>query len=166
MTLDKLIKQLGTEKCSQLSSTLVEYKTDKSYEEGVIPALLVIAQSAIDIKVVLDFANKYNIPLTVRGAGSGKSGGAIPEKGGILLSLEKFDQILELDLKNSCMTVEPGVITDTIKDAAKQVGLFYPPGASKTKDMFLELFQFLKFMFQWPQSETVLFGSCEKRLLD
>ncbi|MAH81429.1 MAG: hypothetical protein CMP39_07155 [Rickettsiales bacterium] len=132
MTIDKLIKQLGKEKCSQLSSTLADYKTDKSYEEGVVPALLVIAQSAIDIKIVLDFANKYKIPLTVRGAGSGKSGGAIPEKGGILLSLEKLDQILDLDLNNSCITVEPGVITDTIKDAAKQVGLFYPPDPSSS----------------------------------
>ena len=132
MNIEKLIKQLGTDKCITDTKELTIYKTDKSYEPGILPKCVIIAEDDNDIKTVLSYANKHKTSLTVRGAGSGKSGGAIPEVDGIVLSLEKYNKILELDLSNSCITVQPGVITDTIKEIASKEGLFYPPDPSSS----------------------------------
>ncbi|MBA7482508.1 putative FAD-linked oxidoreductase [subsurface metagenome] len=73
------------------------------------------------------FANEKRIPVTPRGAGYGLSGGAVPVCGGIVLSLEKMDRILEIDKKNLMITVEPGVVTSKIHEAVEREGLFYPP---------------------------------------
>ena len=87
---------------------------------------------ANDVKEVLSIANEFKIPITVRGAGSGKSGGAIPEFNGLVLSFENMNKIIELDSLNSCITVEPGVILDDIKTHALQNNLFYPVETSSS----------------------------------
>jgi glycolate oxidase len=71
------------------------------------------------------FANQHLIPVTPRGAGTGLSGGAVPIKGGIVLSLERMNRIVELDEETLTITVEPGVITDEIQKMAAASGLLY-----------------------------------------
>ena len=93
---------------------------------------MITAEKDDDIKILLDYTNTHKIPITVRGAGSGKSGGAIPENDGIALSLEAYNNILEVDPDNHCMVVQPGVIVDTIKAAADKHQLFYPPDPSSS----------------------------------
>ena len=127
---DHLITILGQKKC--LTTNLAAYKTDKSYEKGCLPTLVVCAETDHDVKQVLDYANSHNVPITTRGAGSGKSGGAIPEVDGLVLSLEKMNQVIDVDINNQCITVEPGVITDKIKLIANENGLFYPPDPSSS----------------------------------
>jgi glycolate oxidase len=91
------------------------------------PEVVVRATSAEQVSEIFKLAQKERIPVTPRGAGYGLSGGAVPVLGGIVLSLEKMDRILEIDKKNLMVTVEPGVITGNIHRAVEAEGLFYPP---------------------------------------
>ena len=91
------------------------------------PEVVVRAKTAQQVTKLMKFANEKVIPITPRGAGYGLSGGAVPVCGGIVLSLEKMDRILEIDKRNLMITVEPGVITGKIHEAVEREGLFYPP---------------------------------------
>ena len=67
------------------------------------------------------------MPLVVRGAGTGFTGGAVPTRGGVVVSMERMNRILEIDETNLLAVVEPNVITADLQRAVEQVGLFYPP---------------------------------------
>jgi hypothetical protein len=73
-----------------------------------MPEIVVKPSSAEEISKIMKLANKYMVPVTPRGAGSGLSGGAVPAFGGIVLSLEKMNRVLEIDRKNLMAVVEPG----------------------------------------------------------
>ncbi|MGB9779533.1 FAD-binding oxidoreductase [Caldanaerobacter sp.] len=90
-----------------------------------MPEAVVKPSSAEEIAQIVRLANKYKIPVTPRGAGSGLSGGAVPIYGGIVLSVEKMNKILEIDKENLVVVVEPGVVTNEINNAVKEYGLFY-----------------------------------------
>jgi glycolate oxidase len=90
-----------------------------------LPEVVVKAGAADEVAAVLRLANQERIPVTPRGAGSGLSGGAVPILGGILLSTERMNHILEIDAANMTITVEPGVVTNEINEALKPYGLFY-----------------------------------------
>ncbi|MGC9336074.1 MAG: FAD-binding oxidoreductase, partial [Anaerolineae bacterium] len=94
-------------------------------EYAHMPDVVVKPESAAEIAEILRLANRECIPVTPRGAGSGLSGGAVPVCGGILLSLERMDRILEIDRENMVVVVEPGVITNEINEQVQQYGLFY-----------------------------------------
>lgn len=90
-----------------------------------MPEAVVRPSSADEISKIMKLANKKTIPVTPRGAGSGLSGGAVPVKGGIVLSVDRMNRILELDKKNMMITVEPGVVSNDINEYLKEYGLFY-----------------------------------------
>ena len=90
-----------------------------------MPDVVIKPASAAEISEIMKLANRERIPVTPRGAGSGLSGGAVPVLGGILLSVERMNHILEVDRENLVITVEPGVVTNTINDAVQELGLFY-----------------------------------------
>src|SRR5438552_4152435 len=85
------------------------------------------ARDATDVQKVLAFSRARKIPVVPRGAGSGKSGGALAERGGIVLSLEKLDRIVEVSRADMVCVVEPGVILEKLQAAVEAEGLFYPP---------------------------------------
>jgi glycolate oxidase len=89
------------------------------------PDVVVKPASAEEISAIMKLANRDLIPVTPRGAGSGLSGGATPVCGGIVLSLERMNRILEIDRDNMVAVVEPGVVTNAINEAIKEDGLFY-----------------------------------------
>jgi glycolate oxidase len=90
-----------------------------------MPDAVVKPASTEEISAVMKLANRELIPVTPRGAGSGLSGGATPVCGGIVLSLERMNRILEIDQNNMVVVVEPGVVTNAINEAIKEDGLFY-----------------------------------------
>ncbi|MCK9483885.1 MAG: FAD-binding protein [Candidatus Marinimicrobia bacterium] len=90
-----------------------------------MPDAVVKPRTAEEIAAIMRLANREKIPVTPRGAGSGLSGGAVPVHGGILLSLERMDQILEIDRANMVAVVEPGVITNNINTTLAEEGLFF-----------------------------------------
>lgn len=91
------------------------------------PEVVVRVTSAGQVSEVLKLAQRQRVPVTPRGAGYGLSGGAVPVYGGIVLSLEKMNRILEIDTDNLMVIVEPGVITGDLHRAVENEGLFYPP---------------------------------------
>jgi glycolate oxidase len=91
------------------------------------PEVVVKVTSAGQVAEVFKLAQRERVPVTPRGAGFGLSGGAVPVQGGIVLSTEKMNRILEIDKQNLMVTVEPGVITGDIHRAVEAEGLFYPP---------------------------------------
>ncbi len=91
------------------------------------PEVVVQVTSAAQVSEIFQLAQRERIPVTPRGAGYGLSGGAVPVLGGILLSTERMNHILEIDKENLMVTVEPGVITGDIHRAVEAEGLFYPP---------------------------------------
>lgn len=95
-----------------------------------IPDVVIKARSTADVSAVLAYANRERIPVTVRGIGSGRSGGSVPTHGGIVLSLDEMNHILEIDHANMMVTTEPGVRTKDLYDACAAEGLFYPPDPS------------------------------------
>jgi glycolate oxidase len=94
-------------------------------EHAHMPDVVVRPASAEEVAQIMRLANRERIPVTPRGAGSGLSGGAVPVYGGILLSLERLNRILEIDRENMVAVVEPGVITNDINEATRDYGLFY-----------------------------------------
>ncbi len=91
-----------------------------------LPEVVVKPTNEEEISKIMKLANKYLFPVTPRGAGSGLSGGAVPDFGGVVLSAEKMNKIIEIDKENLMAVVEPGVITNDISNAVKEYGLFYP----------------------------------------
>ena len=94
-------------------------------EYGHMPDVVVTPTSTGQVAAVVKLANRERIPVTPRGAGSGLSGGAIPSLGGISLSLEKMNRVIEIDYANMTMTVETGIVTNEINNLIKEKGLFY-----------------------------------------
>jgi glycolate oxidase len=81
--------------------------------------------------------NDARVPIVARGAGTGYTGGAVPTRGGIVLSLERMNRILEIDQLNLLARVQPNVITGDLQDAVEQVGLFYPPDPASLRQSAL-----------------------------
>jgi glycolate oxidase len=79
------------------------------------------------VAAVAHLCNEHRVPLVVRGAGTGYTGGAVPTRGGVVLSMERMNRILEIDPVNLVAVVEPNVITGDLQRAVEAIGLFYPP---------------------------------------
>lgn len=92
---------------------------------GCMPAVVVTPTDTAGVAEVVKLAVRCRIPITPRGAGTGLSGGAIPLYGGILISLEKMNRVLEMDLANMMIVVEPGLVTNEINALAEEHGLFF-----------------------------------------
>jgi len=106
---------------------LERYTHDETVGLRADPEVAVKVTNTEQVSQVLKLAQRERIPVTPRGAGYGLSGGAVALCGGIVLSTEKMNRILEIDHENLMVTVEPGVITGDIHRAVEAEGLFYPP---------------------------------------
>jgi len=106
---------------------MLDYAHDEvaGAEYAHMPDVVVKPATAAEISELMRLANRERIPVTPRGAGSGLSCGAVPLYGGILLSLERMNHILEIDRENMVVVVEPGVVTNDINKAVGEYGLFY-----------------------------------------
>jgi glycolate oxidase len=100
---------------------------------ALLPDLVVRPLTTEEVAAVMKIANEYEIPVTARGAGSGRTGGSIPLKGGITLSLDRMNKVIELDEENMMITVEAGVRTGDIYNLCAKKGLFYPPDPASFK---------------------------------
>ena len=118
---------VGKENISSDKEQLEKYGQDETEDLFFFAEVILKPSSVKEISQIAKICNEHIIPLTVRGAGTGLSGGALPIKGGVLLSMEKFNKIIKIDERNLQATVEPGVINYEFQEAVKQVGLFYPP---------------------------------------
>lgn len=116
-----------------LSNNSHDYTEDLRF----FPEVVLKPRTAAEISAILKFCNKENIPATPRGAGTGLSGGALPVHGGIVIAMERFNSILQIDERNLQATVEPGVINQVFQDAVMEKNLFYPPDPASRGSCFL-----------------------------
>jgi len=102
------------------------YSFDASSNRGE-PSAVVKPLSTDEVSRMVAFANRQRTPIVPRGAGTGMTGGAVPLKDAIILSLDGMNRILEIDEKNMIAVVEPGVINGHLQEKLEAIGLFYPP---------------------------------------
>jgi len=95
-----------------------------------LPLLVVLPETIEQVQRILTTCHEMKVPVVARGAGTGLSGGALPVEDGILLSLAKFNQILDVDTDSCTATVQPGVRNLAISEAVKKHGLYYAPDPS------------------------------------
>lgn len=106
---------------------LERYGQDETEDFVFKPEVVLRPRTVAQISQIMKIASAQRIPVTVRGSGTGLSGGALPVYGGIVISMERFNRILEIDDRNLQATVEPGVINYIFQEEVKKHGLFYPP---------------------------------------
>ena len=122
----ELQKIAGKDNVATEKQDLICYSYDATQME-FLPDVVVFPANTDEVSRVLKLANKENIPVFPRGAGSGFSGGSLPKGGGIVLVTTRMNKILTIDTDNLIAVVEPGVITGDLQDAVEKEGLFYPP---------------------------------------
>jgi glycolate oxidase len=124
---DELRALVGSAYVTIDQDALQLYGQDET-EDLVFPPEVVVKPGTVqDVSGIFAIATRERIPVTPRAGGTGLSGGALPVRGGILLSMERFNRILEIDEKNLQAVVEPGVITQKLQEAVEERGLYYPP---------------------------------------
>lgn len=116
---------------------LLHYGHDETEQLSYPPEVVLRPRTTEEIAAVLKICNEDRIPVTPRGAGTGLSGGALPHLGGVLLSTDRMNSILQIDERNLQVTTEPGVITEVLQNAVKEKGLFYPPDPSSRGSCFI-----------------------------
>jgi glycolate oxidase len=126
-TIKALCGLVGEENVLVDSQEMEAYSHDETVGLQAIPEVVVKVTSAEQVSQILKLAQRMRIPVTPRGAGYGLSGGAVAMLGGIVLSTEKMNRVLEIDKENLMVTVEPGLITGDLHRAVEAEGLFYPP---------------------------------------
>ena len=95
--------------------------------QGHAPDVVVLPANTDQISAIARHCNETRVPMVVRGAGTGFTGGAVPSRGGVVLAMERMNRILAIDETNLLAVVEPNVITAELQRAVEKVGLFYPP---------------------------------------
>lgn len=135
--IDRFRTIVGPEYVLVDATRMEDYGHDKTEDYFFMPDVVVKPRSAEEISELLKICHVNKIPVTPRGAGTGLSGGALPVKNGLVISMERFNKILNIDELNLQATVEPGVITEVFQNAVKEKGLFYPPDPASRGSCFL-----------------------------
>lgn len=126
-TIEQLTAILGGDGILTEKDTMEGYSCDEMpFPKAHAPSVVVRPSDSLSVAKILDFANRNRIPVTPRGGGTGLSGGCIPVFGGILLSTERMNRILEVDRDNFVAVVEPGVTLSDLYNQVEQHGLYYP----------------------------------------
>src|SRR5688500_7258725 len=122
----RLCEAVGRERVLEQAQALDPYAAD-ALGIGSPPDLVVIPGTTEEISAVARLCNEHRVPLVVRGAGTGYTGGAVPTRGGVVLTVDRLHRILTIDQANLLVVVEPCVITGHLQRTVENVGLFYPP---------------------------------------
>lgn len=118
---------VGKVNVSTTPEDIEKYSVDESPLEPHPPEVVVKPFSTEEIQKVLKLANEFTVPVTPMGSRTGLSGASHPVFGGIALSLERMNRIIEIDEDNLMATVEPGVLISEVHEATEKLGLYYPP---------------------------------------
>ena len=119
------------------TENIEKYGKDETENLFYAPEVIAKPRTAQEISALLKICNEHIIPVTPRGGGTGLTGGALPHFGGLVISMERFNSILEIDERNLQVTTEPGVITEVLQNTVKEKGLFYPPDPASKGSCFI-----------------------------
>lgn len=114
-----------------------DYSHDQTEDYSFLPDVVLKPGSTEEVSRIMKLCNEYELPVTPRGAGTGLSGGALPVSNGVVVSMERFNKILNIDEMNLQATVEPGVITEVFQNAVRERKLFYPPDPASRGSCFV-----------------------------
>lgn len=123
---DQLRAIVGDDHVRTDSATRETFGTD-ALKQGRAADVVVWPADTSEVSAIVRLCHQTRTPIVPRGAGTGYTGGAVPLQGGVVVSLERLNRILEIDEGNLLAVVEPHVITGDLQDAVEAVGLFYPP---------------------------------------
>ena len=126
----ELVGILGAEAVISAEDELIAYESDGLTGYRVKPVFVVLPSSAEEVSRVVKLCNREKIPFVPRGAGTGLSGGALPNREGIVISLSRMNRILDVDIPNRVVVVEPGVVNISVTDAVSAEGFYYAPDPS------------------------------------
>jgi glycolate oxidase len=112
------------------------YGTD-ALKRGAPADIVALPESTKEVAALASLCNDTRVPIVVRGGGTGYTGGAVPTHGGLVMSLERMNRILEIDELNLLARVQPNVITGDLQNAVERIGLFYPPDPASLKQSTL-----------------------------
>lgn len=135
--LAQIIEIVGESQVFTDEETIADYAHDETEDLHFPPEVVVKPLHTKQVSELLRFCNQNQIPVTPRGAGTGLSGGCLPVKGGVSLSMERMNKIIDLDIHNLQITVEPGVITEEIINAAAKHDLLYPVDPASKGSCFI-----------------------------
>jgi glycolate oxidase len=122
-----LSRALGPSKLLVDREACERFANDDSDTDGVVPDAVVLAETPEDVQATLAAARESGVPVTPRAAGTGRTGGAVPVSGGIVLSCIGMNRIKDIDRRERIAVVEPGVVLADLHAAVEAEGLFYPP---------------------------------------
>lgn len=137
--IDELITICSSSNVITDSERIESYSHDETSREQFcgMPEVVVTPTTTDQVARIMRLADRHTIPVTPRGAGSGLSGGAIPLFGGIVLSLEKMNRIIEIDEENLTVTAEAGIVTNELNERLKDTGLFFAGYPMSLESCFL-----------------------------
>lgn len=115
---------------------LITYEVDAGYDRGR-PDGVFYPESTEDVSRIMRWADQAGVPLVARGAGTGLSGGAVPEHGGLIVEFARMNQVLELDTQGRSASVQVGVVNLAFDTLVKQAGLYYPPDPSSGRSSLI-----------------------------
>ena len=123
----RLTEITGPKAVFNSAEMLDKYSKDETIGLSFLPEAVVLPATVKEIQEIFRLASIESIPVTPRGLGTGLSGGAVPIFGGIVLSLERMNSLVEIDRENLMAVTEPGIVTGKLQQAVEAEGLFYPP---------------------------------------
>lgn len=106
------------------------YECDGLTNFRVVPSAVLLPSSSEQVQEIVRICDRERIPFVARGSGTGLSGGALPYAGGVVISLARLNRILEVDIPNARVVVEPGVINSNVTQEVSPYGYFYAPDPS------------------------------------
>src|SRR5579885_2302266 len=107
-------------------ASLVTYEVDAGGDKGM-PEGVVFPRTPDEVARVVRWAAEHNVPLVARGAGTGLSGGAVADRGGIIVEFSQMNQVLDVDVDGRSAVVEPALINLRLDERVKTYGLYFPP---------------------------------------
>jgi len=123
----RLSKILDKDSLLTKKEELIPYSRDASYFKGSLPMAVVIPNNVMQLSEIMKICYEEEVPVYVRGAGSSLTGSSVPFEGSIVISMLKFDKILELDIVSRYVIAEAGVRLENLNAYLSKYGYFYPP---------------------------------------
>ncbi|MDO8472697.1 MAG: FAD-linked oxidase C-terminal domain-containing protein [Dehalococcoidia bacterium] len=123
---------VGKEAVLDSQADLILYEYDASLERSM-PDVVALPSTADQVAAIVAIANRERVPYVARGAGTGLSGGSVPVMGGVVISMARFNRIVEIDLDNRAAVVEPGVVNLELNNALARHGYWFAPDPASQK---------------------------------
>src|SRR5581483_2621071 len=126
----EITREIGADAVLHEDADLLAFESDGLARLRQRPALVVLPETAAQVQAVVRVCRRRGVPFVARGHGTGLSGGALPVEGGVVIALTRLNRILDVDIPNQRITVEPGVINLDVSRRVAAAGCYYAPDPS------------------------------------